>query len=152
MIEAVNLGNFRAIIQSRWEDLEAVPESPNIYRTGFTKYQAIFPKCAAVLHHGGAGTTHLATRCGCPAVVVEHALDQRIWGVLLNRAGLAHRPLHRRTLTPGKLAKAVRDVLDSKEMAARARAAGKAMLAEHGVRRAVELLEERFKAPDLWTP
>jgi sterol 3beta-glucosyltransferase len=144
MIEAVSFGKFRAIIQSKWEDLSEIPKSSSIYRMGFAPYHHIFPHCAAVVHHGGAGTTHLATRCGSPSVVVEHALDQRIWGILLNRVGLAPKPLHRRSLTPAKLAKAVRNVLDSVEMATRAKAAGRALLAENGVRRAVELIEERF--------
>lgn len=144
MIEAVSFGKFRAIIQSKWEDLGEIPGNSSIYRIGFAPYHHIFPHCAAVVHHGGAGTTHLATRCGSPSVVVEHALDQRIWGILLNRVGLAPKPLHRRSLTPAKLAKAVRDVLDSVEMATRAKAAGRALLAENGVRRAVELIEERL--------
>ena len=144
MIEAVSFGKFRAIIQSKWEDLSEISMSSSIYRMGFAPYHHIFPHCAAVVHHGGAGTTHLATRCGSPSVVVEHALDQRIWGILLNRVGLAPKPLHRRSLTPAKLAKAVRDVLDSVEMATRAKAAGRALVTENGVRRAVELIEERL--------
>ena len=144
MIDAVGLGKFRAVIQSRWEDLNEIPGSSSIYRIGYAPYQHIFPHCAAVVHHGGAGTTHSATRCGCPSVVVEHALDQRLWGILLNRVGLAPKPLHRRSLTPAKLAKAVCKVLGSMEMANRAKAAGRALLAENGVRRAVELIEERF--------
>jgi sterol 3beta-glucosyltransferase len=76
MIEAVSLGKFRAVIQSKWEDLGGIPGNSSMYRIGFAPYQHIFPHCAAVVHHGGAGTTHLATRCGCPSVVVEHALDQ----------------------------------------------------------------------------
>ena len=144
MIEAVNLGNFRAVIQSRWEDLRGIPGNSSIYRMGFAPYQHIFPHCAVVVHHGGAGTTHLATRCGCPSAVVEHALDQRIWGILLQRGGLAPKPLHRRSLTPAKLAKAVRTVLESVEMADRAKAAGRAMAIENGIRKAQELIEERF--------
>jgi sterol 3beta-glucosyltransferase len=143
-IEAVSLGKFRAIIQSRWEDLEEIPGSSSVYRLGSAPHQHIFPHCAAVVHHGGAGTTQSATRCGCPSVVVEHALDQRLWGVLLNRAGLAPKPLHRRSLTPARLDKAVRKVLGSMEMATRAKTAGRALQAEDGVRKGVELIEERF--------
>ena len=115
LIEAVSLGKFRAIIQSRWEDLSEIPASSSIYRIGYAVHQHIFPHCAAVVHHGGAGTTQSATLCGCPSVVVEHALDQRLFGILLNRVGLAPKPLHRRSLTPTKLAKAVRTVLGSME-------------------------------------
>lgn len=144
MIKAVSLGKFRAIIQSRWEDFNEIPKSSSIYRISYGPHQHIFPHCAAVVHHGGAGTTHSSTRCGCPSVVVEHALDERLWGILLNHAGLAPKPLHRRSLTPAKLAKAVCNVLGSMEMATRAKAAGRALLAENGVRSAIELIEERF--------
>jgi sterol 3beta-glucosyltransferase len=126
LIEAASLGQFRALIQSRWDDLAEIPQTSNIFRIGFVPYRQIFPHCSLVVHHGGAGTMQLAISCGCPSVVVEHSLDQRLWGILLNQAGLAPKSLHRRSLTARKLAQAVRTVLESKEMAGRAQAPGHA--------------------------
>ena len=144
-VEAATLGKFRAVIQTRWEGLAGIPENKYIYRLGYAPHEQIFPHCAAVVHHGGAGTTQSATLSGRPSIVVEHALDQRFWGILLHRAGLAPKLLHRRSLSPAGLARAVRQVLGSSEMAMRAQAAGRALQAENGVARAIELLEERFR-------
>ena len=41
--------------------------------------QALFGRVAAVVHHGGAGTTTTATRAGTPQVVVPQAADQPYW-------------------------------------------------------------------------
>jgi sterol 3beta-glucosyltransferase/vancomycin aglycone glucosyltransferase len=141
LIEAARLARCRAIIQSNWEDLNGLPESPHIFRITRAPHARIFPRCAAVVHHGGTGTTQAATLAGCPSVVVEHAADQPLWGSILKRKGIAPKVLHRRSLSAAKLAGGIRTVLDSPRMAASARAVGAGMRREDGVARAVALIE-----------
>ena len=143
MIESVSLGKFRAVIQSGWEDLDEIPENSSVYRIGYAPHQHIFPHCAAVVHHGGAGQ-HNPHRLRRSIGSRRTRPRSETLGGLTQSLGLSPRPLHRRSLTPAKLAKAVRNVLGSKEMATRAKAAGKALLAENGVMKAVELIEKRF--------
>jgi UDP:flavonoid glycosyltransferase YjiC (YdhE family) len=63
----------------------------------------------------------------------------------LKQAGIAPRTLHRRSITAKKLARSIRTVLDSPDMAVRAREISEHMNRENGVKRAVELIEKRYK-------
>jgi sterol 3beta-glucosyltransferase len=104
----------------------------------------VFPSCQAVVHHGGAGTTHAALRAGCPSIVVEHAFDQLFWGQTLQKAGAAGPVLHRNTVTAHQLADAIKRTIDSTEMKRKANELGQQLQSEDGVARAMELIAQRF--------
>jgi UDP:flavonoid glycosyltransferase YjiC (YdhE family) len=147
-VDAVKLTDSRAIIQTKLEHLSGIPDPSSIFPIEYASHASVFPYCSAVVHHGGAGTTHSACRSGCPSIVVEHFLDQRFWGILLRRAGLSIGLLHRRSLTAEKLARKIRQVLASKKMAAEAQDTASAMIKEDGVGRAVELIERQLMRSD----
>ncbi len=140
--EAARIAECRAIIQADWDALGDFPDSPDVYRVSRAPHQYIFPYCAAVVHHGGAGTTQAATIAGCPSIVVEHASDQPMWGRLLHRQGLAPKLLHRRSLTSKRLAHAITKILNSLHMKENARRIGAMMQQEDGVARAIELIKQ----------
>jgi len=141
LVEACRLAECRAIIQTDIIDPGDGIASPDILYLASAEHHRVFPPCAAVVHHGGAGTSHAASRAGCPSIVVEHVTDQAFWGAVLHRAGIAPAILHRRTVTAAVLARAIRTVLSSSEMREKARAIGDSMRREDGVRRAIELIE-----------
>ncbi len=144
MVDSALQAGCRAIIQSKWDEVSGIKEHTQIYRIGTAPHQVIFPRCAAIVHAGGAGTTQSAIKASCPSVVVAHASDQTLWGQLLHRAGIAPKPLHRRSVTANKLARAIRNVLDSPAMAEKTKEISRKMEDENGVKRAVELIEDRF--------
>jgi UDP:flavonoid glycosyltransferase YjiC (YdhE family) len=96
-----------------------------------------------VVHHGGAGTSQAATVAGCPSIVVEHASDQPLWAGILQRMGIAPRPLHRWSVTAAKLARTIKKVVAAQDMAEKATAIGNRMQQEDGLGRAVKLIENR---------
>lgn len=51
-------------------------------------YEWIFPKVHSVVHHGGSGTTHTATKHGCPSLVIPHIVDQFFWNERVADLGL----------------------------------------------------------------
>lgn len=138
LVDAALGAGCRAIIQSDWTRAAAIPEHPSIYRLSRAPHGEVFPHCAAVIHHGGAGTSHAAARAGRPSIVVAHAVDQLFWGAALRRAGIAGAPLERRSASAQSLAREIRRVVDSREMAANAVRIGEAMREEDGVKAAVE--------------
>lgn len=143
LAEGAQRAGVRAIIQTG--EQRAVPAAtPDLFYLSRAPHHRVFPQCVAVVHHGGAGTSHSASRAGLPSIVVEHVMDQAFWGATLFRAGIAPPMLHRRTLTAGRLARAIRTVLDSSTMQEKARQVGELMGREDGVRRAVALIEERL--------
>ena len=138
-VEAARAAGCRAIVQAPWEG-----KDPRIFPIAAAPHHEIFPRCSLVVHHGGAGTTHSASRAGCPSVVVEHFGDQIFWGAQLKRAGLTTRTLHARSVTPLTLAREIRTILGSPAMQERARTVAASMKKEDGVARAVTLIEERL--------
>lgn len=119
----------------------------NIFFINRAPHSRIFPFCSAVVHHGGAGTTHSALAAGCPSIVVAHVSDQMFWGNELTRLGVGPKILHRRSLTAEKLADRIRTTLNSRPMRQKAQALGQSMRKEDGVGLAVRLIEHRFSRP-----
>ncbi len=144
LVRGALFAGCRAIIQAPWEKLPDIPDHPQIYKLREAPHRHIFPSCAAVVHHGGAGTTHSATLHGCPSIIIEHIADQAFFGNELHRLGAAPKVLHRRSITPRKLAKAITQVLGDPGMKKRAETLREVMLSENGVDRAAELIEKRF--------
>lgn len=137
LVDAVKLAGCRAIVQSCWERVEDIPEDPAVYRIGPTPHSQIFPYCAAIVHHGGAGTTQTTSLYGKPHIIVAHIADQYFWADYLRRLGVAGRRLDRRTVTPQSLGAAIRQVLDQPGMASRAKQLGEQIAQEDGVGTAV---------------
>ena len=54
----------------------------------YAPHSAVFPHAAAVIHHGGIGTTGQALRAGCPQIVVPHFGDQFDNAARLQSAGI----------------------------------------------------------------
>ncbi|CAN7352452.1 nucleotide disphospho-sugar-binding domain-containing protein [Bosea sp. LjRoot237] len=78
-IEAIRAQGRRAIVLRGWADLALGDDAEDCFITGDVNQQALFPRMAAVMHHGGAGTTTAATRAGVPQVVVPQIVDQPYW-------------------------------------------------------------------------
>jgi hypothetical protein len=53
----------------------------------------LFPRCRAVCHHGGAGTTAAGLRAGLPTVVVPSFGDQFFWGHMVANARAGPEPI-----------------------------------------------------------
>jgi vancomycin aglycone glucosyltransferase len=59
-----------------WAELAPGDAGADCLAVGDVNHQALFPRVAAVVHHGGAGTTTAAARAGTPQVVAPQHYDQ----------------------------------------------------------------------------
>ena len=141
LIDTIKKISQRAIIQAGWGKLGTQKALPDIFCTDYVPHQWLFPQGCCVVHHGGAGTTASVCRAKVPSVVVAHNADQPYWGKRLSDLGVAPKHLHRRNLTPERLAKRIQKVLDTPAMKERAEVLGKQMESEDGLTTAVELIE-----------
>ncbi|GAA1311581.1 glycosyltransferase [Pseudonocardia xinjiangensis] len=77
--EAIRAQGRRAVVLRGWADLALIDDRDDCFVVGEVNQQALFGRVAAVVHHGGAGTTTTATRAGAPQVVVPQLADQPYW-------------------------------------------------------------------------
>ena len=91
-IEAVRVQGRRVLLSRGWADLALIDDRDDCFAVGEVNQQALFGRVAAVIHHGGAGTTTTATRAGAPQVVVPQWADQPYWAdrVAALGIGVAH--------------------------------------------------------------
>jgi vancomycin aglycone glucosyltransferase len=78
-IEAVRAQGGRTLLARGWAELAAIDDARDCFVVGEVNQQALFRRVAAVVHHGGAGTTHAAARAGAPQVIVPQVADQPYW-------------------------------------------------------------------------
>ncbi len=139
-IKTAQKTNCRAIIQTSSDRYPPETQHGDIYFIGKHPHQAVFKHCAAVVHHGGAGTTHSATLSGCPSIVVPFMDEQLFWACQLQHLNLAPAPLPAKNVTATALSERIREVLQSESMRLNALKAKNKIDPGQGTRRAVQLL------------
>ncbi|MFM9973119.1 MAG: DUF4011 domain-containing protein, partial [Beijerinckiaceae bacterium] len=80
VIAAIRSAGVRAVLLSGWGGLASLPESDDVFCADALPHDWLFPRVAAAVHHGGAGTTGAALSAGIPALVIPFAADQPFWG------------------------------------------------------------------------
>lgn len=78
-LKTIRAQGHRAIMLRGWADIAPGDDRNDCFITGDVNQQALFPRMAAIVHHGGAGTTTAAGRAGVPQVIVPQIVDQPYW-------------------------------------------------------------------------
>lgn len=142
VIKAVSLSGQRAVLLGGWASIHETDLPDNIYAIDSVPHDWLFPRVAAVVHHGGAGTTAAGLRAGLPSVIIPFFADQPYWGWRVYSLGVGPKYLLLKKLTVQKLADAITLAVTDKEMRQRVQLLGEKISAEDGVARAVELVEQ----------
>ena len=132
----------RGVLSAGWGGLkeEALPE--NVFMIGSIPFGWLFPQMAAVVHHGGAGTTSMGLWAGVPAIVTPFMGDQPFWGQRIFELGVGPRPIPLRRLSVDRLAESIRCAVSDTVMREKAARLGECIRAENGVTRAVAVIEQ----------
>ncbi|KAI9163417.1 Sterol 3-beta-glucosyltransferase UGT80B1 [Paramyrothecium foliicola] len=136
ILDAVKAANVRAIISKGWSELSG-SRSEDIYWIGDCPHEWLFQHVAAVVHHGGAGTTACGLRNKRPTVVVPFFGDQPFWGQMIASAGAGPSPIHHQKLTAENLCEGIRYCLTQEAITAAATIAY-SMASEVGVQAAAQ--------------
>jgi len=144
IMEALAKSGQRGLLLTGWGGLrtELVPD--NVLVVDSAPHSWLFPRMAAVVHHGGAGTTAEGLRAGVPTVIVPFVLDQPFWGARVKALGLGPDPIPQKNLTADRLASAIRTAVTDSDMKQRASAHGEAIRAENGIGNAVNIIQRIF--------
>lgn len=139
LIEAARNAGRRVVLQQPPGDAPEIAGDDVLCVTR-APHSLVFPRCAAVVHHGGAGTTQTAIRAGVPSVIVPHLADQFFWASQIEELGVGVAGQARTKITPAKLGAALART-DSDAMRERVQALAVALAAEDGTKQAADVIE-----------
>jgi len=140
VLQALAQTKQRAIVASGWGGLSRQQLPNDVYMVESIPHAWLFPGVAAVVHHGGVGTTAAGLRAGVPSIIVPFFGDQPFWGNRVATLGVGPQPIPRKQLSADRLAQAIYIAVTDAEMRRRAAELGKKIQAEDGVARAVEII------------
>jgi len=114
VVEALRESGQRGVIATGWGGMTQQEEqAEDVYFLEKAPHAWLFPRMAAVVHHGGAGTTAAGLRAGVPTVIIPFGMDQFAWGRRVAELGVGVKPIPRSQLTSERLAAAIRQTLAS---------------------------------------
>lgn len=145
LLEAVKRTGKRAILLSGWAGIGASDLPENVFLLKYAPHSWLFPRVAAVVHHGGAGTTAAGLRAGVPSVIVPIMSDQPFWAQRVYELGAGTRPIPRAKLTAVNLAAAITEATTSQAMQEKAAELGAKIALENGLEAAVRTINECLK-------
>jgi sterol 3beta-glucosyltransferase len=137
-LEAASRSGQRAVLLAKREDVEGLELSEDVFCIESVPHDWLFPRMAAVVHHGGAGTTGAALRAGVPQIVLPFIADQHFWAQRIAELGVGTKPLKHKKLSVEQALQAVRTVTQDQPMRKRAGVLGEKVQQEHGVEEAVK--------------
>ena len=143
-IEALQRTEQRGIMLGGWGGLTGDNLPDTIYPIDRVPHGWLFPRTAAAVHHGGAGTTAASLRAGIPTIVTPFASDQPYWGAKVHELGVGPAPIPRKDITVDKLAHAIEQAITDSQMRERAAVLGAAIRQEDGIAEAVQFIEEKL--------
>jgi sterol 3beta-glucosyltransferase len=114
---------------------------PNLFGIDSVPYDWLFPRMAAVVHHGGAGTTAAVLRAGVPSVAIPFFADQPFWAARVHSLGLSPRPIPRRSLSADRLTRAIDLVLHDDSMRRKSVEMAPRIDSEDGVSTAISVID-----------
>lgn len=145
ILGALEKSNQRGVLVTGWGGLKTNLTSENVFVLDKAPHRWLFPQMAAVVHHGGAGTTAEVLRAGVPSIIVPFILDQPFWGSRIKALGVGSSPVPHNKLTVNNLSQAMTSVTSNSEIINRSRLIGELIRAENGVQNAVDLVQKLLK-------
>lgn len=144
LLEALKQSGLRAVLHAGWAGIgnDALPD--NIFKIDYAPYGWLFPQMAAVVHHGGSGTTAFGLRAGVPSLIVPFLFDQFYWGRRVFTLGVGPKPIPFRKLSVARLVEALILATTDSLMRQRAVVLGEKIRAEDGLQKTVKIISRHF--------
>jgi sterol 3beta-glucosyltransferase len=144
VLDALSSAGQRGVLIRGQHGFGDVQLPDSVFAVETVSHDWLFERCAAVVHHGGAGTTAAALKAGVPAVVVPHMIDQHAWGREIQELGAGPAPIPRRKLSQRRLSEAIEMAATDLGMRGRAAALSARIREEDGIASAVEVFERHM--------
>jgi sterol 3beta-glucosyltransferase len=145
VLDALKQSGQRGVIATGWGELRQSDLPDEVFAVESVPHDWLFPRMAAVVHHGGAGTTGAGLRAGVPNIVIPFSKDQPFCARRVKALGAGPAPIPRKRLTVGRLAHAMRVAVSDESIRKCAAALGQTIRAEDGVGNAVRVFNQTIR-------
>ena len=145
ILKALEKSKQRGIILTGWGGIKQKTMHNDVYMSESIPHNWLFPRMAAVVHHGGAGTTAEGLRAGVPSVITPFMVDQMFWGRRIRELGVGLEPLSYKKLTVNNLASAIQLAVTHRGIRKRAKAFAGTIRAEDGLTNAVKIINRYLR-------
>jgi len=146
VLQALEKTGQRAILLAGWSGMQKEKMPDNAFLIKSVPHAWLFPRVAAVVHHGGAGTTAAGLRAGVPTIIIPFFGDQGFWGQRVADLGVGTAPIPRKQLTAERLAQAIQTVVSDRTMQQQAANLGEKIRSEDGVANAIAIIQRLEKS------
>jgi sterol 3beta-glucosyltransferase len=116
--------------------------SDNVIELAACPHSWLFPRCAAVVHHGGAGTLAMGLRSGCPAVICPFMFDQEYFADLVEQRFLGKRTAPAREVSAMELSAAIRFAVTNPQIRENVQRVAGVLQKENGVECSIDFIEK----------
>lgn len=144
VLDALANTGQRGILLSGWGGMRVDDLPDSVFLLDSAPFAWLFPRMAAIVHHGGAGTTAAGLRAGVPSLVTPFFADQPFWGSRVADLGVGPEPIPQRKLTVEGLSAGIDQAVTDTAMRQRAAALGAKIQAEDGIANAIAILENVY--------
>lgn len=143
--DALRSANVRGIVSAGWAGLASEP-AEDVMIIDAVPHAWLFPRMAAVVHHGGAGTTAAGFHAGVPCVICPFIGDQPGWARLSVTLGVGAEPVPRGKLTAERLGRSIATAVTDPALRRNAQSLASKLAAEDGVANAIAEIEQTLAA------
>ncbi|MCL2191032.1 MAG: glycosyltransferase [Treponema sp.] len=141
--------DYKLLVACGWWDVGSrLGSRDNLFRMeSVIPHYLVFPQCDAIIHHGGAGTTHSAARSGRPQMVVPLLLDQFYWSHRVKELGLGPGGVRIKSVSRKRLERKVADLVGNPAYREKADSMGGLIRGENGIENICRHIERWGKEP-----
>ena len=129
--KALKICNERAIVFLSYNKRVQFEHDERIFLTDSVPHSWLFPRVAATVIHGGAGTCAASLKAGKPTIVIPFMGDQIFWGEQIYKKGAGPKPILYKLLNAAKLAELI-NAVKNKQIIENAKHIGEALQKENG--------------------
>jgi sterol 3beta-glucosyltransferase len=140
IVAGLQKAGVRGILATGWGGLTTGDLPDTIFKLDQAPHSWLFPRMAAVVHHGGAGTTAAGLRAGKPTLICPYFGDQPFWGQRIFALGVGPEPIHQKQLTVEGFTKSIITTTTDLTLQQKAATLGEKIRSEDGVANAISII------------
>lgn len=141
ILEMVDALNVRCILSRGWSAYGNL-ENKSIFMAGTEPHEKLFPRCSVVVHHGGAGTVSMASKCGVPQLIIPQMLDQFYWARRVKELGIGT-SIRRNRFTGRNVTKAVITLLSNSKIKQKSNELASKLNEQNGIKQLITMINKQ---------